>query len=81
MHQEQTVDQGGVQRNMLSTFWADAYARLFEGAKTVTPMIHPGLDMSAFSIVGRIISHGYLACDVLPVCIPLPSLRHGSWSY
>lgn len=72
---EQAVDQGGVQRDMLSAFWAEAYTRLFEGAKTLTPMmIHPGLDMAVYPILGRIISHGYLACGLLPVCISLPSL-------
>ena len=71
---EQAVDQGGVQRDMLSAFWAEAYTHLFEGAKTLTPMIHPGLDMTIFPILGRIISHGYLACGILPVCIALPSL-------
>lgn len=59
---------------MLSAFWVDAYARLFEGSKTLVPMVHPGLDMSIFPILGRIISHGYLACGVLPVCIALPTL-------
>ena len=71
---EKAVDQGGVQRDMFSAFWAEAYSRLFEGAKTLTPMIHPGLDMTAFLILGRILSHGYLACGMLPVCIALPSL-------
>ena len=46
----------------------------FEGAKALTPMIHPGLDMSTFPIIGRITSHGYLACGFLPVSIALPSL-------
>ena len=71
---EKAVDEGGVQRDMLSAFWAEAYTRLFEGAKTLTPMIHPGLDMTVFPILGRILSHGYLACGMLPVCIALPSL-------
>ena len=71
---EDAVDQGGVQRDMFSAFWADAYAKLFEGAKTLVPMVHPGLDISIFSTIGRIISHAYLACSVLPVGIALPSL-------
>ena len=66
--------RGGVQRDMLSAFWAEAYTHLFEGAKTLTPMIHPGLDMAVYPILGRIISHGYLSCGMLPVCISLPSL-------
>ena len=71
---ENAVDEGGVRRDMLSAFWAEAYTHLFEGAKTLTPMIHPGLDMTIFPILGRILSHGYLACGMLPVCIALPSL-------
>ena len=30
--------------------------------------------MTIFPIIGRIVSHGYLACGILPVCIALPSL-------
>ena len=71
---ENAVDEGGVQRDMLSAFWAEAYTHLFEGAKTLTPMIHPGLDMTIFPILGRILSRGYLACGMLPVRIALPSL-------
>ena len=59
---------------MFSAFWSDACARLFEGAKTLVPMVHPSLDLSIFPILGRIISHGYLACSFLPVKIALPSL-------
>ena len=58
---------------MFSAFWFDAYVRLFEGAKTLTPLVHPSVDLSIFPIVGRIISHGYLACGYLPVKITLPS--------
>ena len=71
---EIAVDDGGVQRDMLSAFWADAYVRLFEGATTLIPMVEPGIDITTFSTLGRIISHGYLACGFLPVRIALPSL-------
>ena len=37
-------------------------------------MIHPQMDMSTFTIVGRIISHGYLVAGILPVRIALPTL-------
>ena len=59
---------------MLSAFWINVYARLFEGAKTLIPMVHSGLDMSIFPILGWVVSHGYIACGVLPVRIALPSL-------
>ena len=55
---EQAVDEGGVQRDMLSAFWAEVYTRFLEGAKTLTPMIHPGLDMAVYPILGRVTSHG-----------------------
>ena len=59
---------------MFSAFWVEAYIHLFEGAKTLIPMVHPGIDISTFSIIGRIISHGYLASGFLPIRIALPSL-------
>ena len=43
----------------------------------LTPMIHPGLDMSIFPVLGRIISHWYLACGILPVCISLITMVLG----
>ena len=71
---ENALDDGGVQRDMFSAFWVDAYTHLFEGAKTLIPMVQPGIDIATFSTLGRIISHGYLACGFLPVRIALPSL-------
>ena len=71
---ENALDDGGVQRDMFSAFWGDAYINLFEGAKTLVPMVQPGIDIANFSTLGRIISHGYLACGFLPVRIVLPSL-------
>ena len=71
---EKAVDEGGVQRDLISAFWTEAYTRLFEGAKSLVPMVHSGMDLNVFPILGRIISHGYLACNYLPVNIALPSL-------
>ena len=59
---------------MFSAFWTDAYTRLFEGAKTLIPMVQPGVDIATFSTLGKILSHGYLASSFLPVRIALPSL-------
>ena len=69
---EKAIDDGGVQRDVFSAFWSNAYARLFEGSKTLILMVHPSLDLSIFPLLGRIISHGYLACSFLPVKIALP---------
>lgn len=71
---ERAVDEGGVSRDMLSAFWERAYQLHFDGAKTLIPMIHPETDMAILSVIGRVISHGYLACGILPVRIALPSL-------
>lgn len=51
-----------------------AYSRIFEGATTLIPMVHPQIDMTVFPILGRILSHGYLVCGHLPVRIVLPVL-------
>ncbi len=71
---ELAVDHGGVQRELFSAFWEKVYGTLFEGATLLTPMIHPQTDMSIFPIFGRILSHAYLVCGVLPIRIALPSL-------
>jgi len=71
---EAAIDAGGVQRDMLSAFWEIAYKRLFEGSSILTPMIHPQIDLTVFPIVGRILSHGYLASGFLPVRIALPTM-------
>ena len=46
----------------------------FSKGRKLIPMIHPGLDIAIFPVIGWIISHGYLACGILPVCISSPSL-------
>ena len=71
---EQAIDDGGVQRDMYSAFWEEAYSSVFEGATTLIPMVHPQIDMSVFPVLGRILSHGFLVCGDLPVRIALPSL-------
>ena len=60
-----------VQRDMYSGFWENAYSSLFEGSTLVTPMVHPQTDMSVLPILGRILSHGYLVSDFLPVRIAM----------
>ena len=68
------VDHGGVQRDMFSAFWEKAYSDFFEGATILMPMVHPQTDLSLFPVLGRILSHAYLVCGVLPIRIALPSL-------
>ena len=71
---EKAVDDGGVQRDMLSSFWEQTYRKLFEGATLLTPMVHPQIDRKIFPVIGRILSHGYLVAGILPVRIALPTL-------
>ena len=71
---EIAVDYGGVQRDMYAGFWHKAYSVLFEGATLLTPMIHPQMDMNTFTVIGRILSHGYMVSGTLPIRIALPTL-------
>ena len=68
------VDEGGVQRDMFTAFWEEAYTQLFEGATTVVPMVHSQMDMATYTLLGRLISHCYLTTGILPDRIALPSL-------
>ena len=43
---ERGIDEGGLSQDMLAGFWTEAYAHYFEGATTVTPIIHPQIDLS-----------------------------------
>lgn len=36
---EIAVDSGGVQRDMLSAFWEEAYVRFFEGSSLLVPIV------------------------------------------
>ena len=71
---EMAVDYVGVQRDIFSAFWETAYSVLFKGASLLTPMFHPEMDLTLFSVVGRILSHGYLVAGVLPVRVAVPTL-------
>ena len=71
---EMAVDDGGVQRDMYSAFWQEAYCTLFEGASTLIPMVYRQLGISVYPILGSIISHDYLASGILPERIALPTL-------
>jgi len=41
---------------------------------TVIPIVHPQISISVYAVIGRIISHGYLATGILPDRIALPVL-------
>ena len=67
---EEAIDHGGVQREMFSAFWEQAYLQPFEGATILIPLLHHKTD----TVFGRILSHGYLVTGFLPIRIALPTL-------
>ena len=71
---EMAVDHGGVSRDMLSGFWKEAYRQQCDGSALFVPVVHAQSDMSVFSTLGRILSHGYLLEGFLPVRIAFPTL-------
>lgn len=71
---ERAVDAGGVYRDMLSAFWEDAYHNFFDGGCLLTPFLHPSSDLEVLSLLGKILSHGYLGCGFLPPRIAFPTL-------
>ena len=71
---EMAIDHGGVSRDMLSGFWEEAYRHQFDGSALLVPVVHAQTDMSVFSTLGRILSHGYLLEGFLPVRIAFPTL-------
>ena len=78
---ERGIDEGGLSQDMLAGFWTEAYAHYFEGATTVTPIIHPQIDLSVCPILGEIflmvITTGMLADKIaLPTLINI-FLRSG----
>ena len=71
---ERGFDLGGVYRDMLSAFWDAAYSTLFDGAGVLTPVLHPQINPRSLSVLGRILSHGYLSSGFFPVRIAFPTL-------
>ena len=53
---EIAVDFGGVQRDMLSAFWEEAYIHFFDGSSLLVPTVHPNVDMSLLPKLGLILS-------------------------
>ena len=73
---EDGVDFGGVSRDFFSAFWEEAYTKMFDGVSLVTPVCRADIDMNHFSVLGKILSHGYLCCGFLPtrICFPVLAL-------
>ena len=63
---KRAIDAEGVARES-SAFWEAAYCKMFDGAALLVPALHHKIDSAAFPILGKIMSHGYLACGFLPL--------------
>lgn len=72
--EEDAVDFGGVRRDFFSTFWEQAYVKMFDGSALLAPASHAGIKRSDFPVLGRVLSHGYLSCGFLPTRIAFPVL-------
>ena len=57
---------------MFSGFWSHAFEKFFDGSGSLIPATHTTIDMSVFPMLGKILSHGYIACGFLPVHILFP---------
>lgn len=69
---EEAVDLGGVARDMFSAFWAEACLKFFDGVSTLVPAVHPGCEIEVFTVIGTILSHGFLCTGFLPVSVSFP---------
>lgn len=70
---ELAVDTGGVFIEMIYAFWEVVYSRFCDGDALLVPLVHPGSDINVFSQLGKVLSHGYLQCEFLPLRITLHS--------
>ncbi len=71
---ERALDTGGVSRDMFSAFFKEVYEKFCDGSALLTLVVHPHIDFSVLPSLGTVISHGYLACRVLPIRIAFPTL-------
>ena len=71
---EKKIDVGGVSREMFSAFFEAVYAKYFDGAGLLCPVVSPHVKVSDLRLLGRIISCAYLSTNVLPMRIAFPCL-------
>ena len=71
---EQGMDFGGLARDFFSGFWEAAYTRMFDGAALLAPACRAVSNANQFSILGGILSRGYLCCQFLPTRVIFPVL-------
>ena len=60
---------------MFTAFYEEMYKHIFEGVNLVVPQVHPGTNMEIYSTLGKILSHAYLVCGILPTRIAFPCLK------
>ena len=56
---------------MKGVFRGTCSQHFLEGATTVVPMVHSQMDMTAYVLLGKLISHSYLATGILQGALPL----------
>ena len=71
---EPGLDFGGVTRDMYCAFWASACESYFDGSNVLVPLMQAGMDQTTFVQFGRVLAHGFLTCQLLPIRIAFPAL-------
>ena len=69
---ERALETGDVMRDVFSAFWEEAIPRLFDGGSAVSPALTPHSEMIIYSIVGTVLSHGFLEAGFLPYRVAFP---------
>ena len=69
---EKAVDTGGVCRDAFSLFWEKAYLQHFDGERLLIPAVNPNTELSTLTLLGSVLSHGYMVCGYLPIRIAFP---------
>ena len=71
---ERALDAGGVTKELFSAFWEVAKITLFDGCNVVIPSVNPHSELIHFSVVGTVLSHGYLISGYIPIAVAFPVL-------
>ena len=69
---EKAVVTGGVCRDAFSLFWEKAYLQHFDGERLLIPAVNPNTELSNLTLLGTVLSHGYMVCGYLPIRIAFP---------
>ena len=69
---EKAVDTGGVCRDAFSLFWEKAYLQHFDGERLLIPSVNANTELSTLTLLGSVLSHGYMVCGYLPIRIAFP---------